>query len=178
MIFPIWTPAYLVELSLGNCPIQSILCLQVAAEQRRLEAERLRLEASRNLRIQLPSFRWRHDMRSLYFIHVISHDIWVNYNDLTATSLEIMALFEVSEILSFTQMISHDMYISVPSIFHEYPIKSAYSHIYSHEYSTEIASICPKHHIPCHLISSPYMPDMPIFTHSHSHSHSYSWNIP
>lgn len=72
MIFPIWTPAYLVEFSLGNCPIQSILCLQVAAEQRRLEAERLRLEASRNLQIQLPSFRWRHDMRSLYFIHMIS----------------------------------------------------------------------------------------------------------
>ena len=44
MIFPIWTPAYLVELPLGKYPIQSILRLQVAAEQRRLEAERLRLE--------------------------------------------------------------------------------------------------------------------------------------
>ena len=52
---------------------------------------------------------------SIYmYVYIYIYDIWVNYNDLTATSLEIMvnkgnhpqmALIQVSEILQFTQIL-------------------------------------------------------------------------
>ena len=62
-------------------------------------------------------FPWNQtvDLRNM-FSAVDIHVVWVNYNDLTTTSLESlvkkgnhpeMALVQVSEILKFTQMLCH-----------------------------------------------------------------------
>ena len=71
---------------------------------------------------------------------MINTYIWVNYNDLTATSLEIMAskrnhpkiaLFQVSELLSFTQI-----YV------YTYVYLHMYIHMYIHSWRCSCIVLC------------------------------------
>ena len=72
--------------------------------------------------------------------YMINTYIWVNYNDLTATSLEIMAskrnhpkiaLFQVSELLSFTQI-----YV------YTYVYLHMYIHMYIHSWRCSCIMLC------------------------------------